>query len=117
MILVPTLFLDVKRCKKNIEKMASKAKRHGLEFRPHAKTHQSLEVSKWFKEVGVTKLTVSSLKMAEYFAEEWGDITVAFPTNILEIKTINRLAKKFNSTFVLRILKFLSFSINTWNTP
>lgn len=109
MIRVPTLFLDVKQCKKNIEKMASKAKRHGLEFRPHAKTHQSLEVSKWFKEVGVTKLTVSSLKMAEYFAEEWGDITVAFPTNILEIKTINRLAKKIQLNLCVENIEVLEF--------
>ena len=109
MISVPTLFLDVKRCKKNIEKMASKAKRHGLEFRPHAKTHQSLEVSKWFKEVGVTKLTVSSLKMAEYFAEEWCDITVAFPTNILEIKTINLLAKKIQLNLCVENIEVLEF--------
>ena len=109
MICVPTLFLDVKRCKKNIGKMASKAKRHGLEFRPHAKTHQSLEVSRWFKEFGVTKLTVSSLKMATYFAEEWDDITVAFPTNILEIKTINQLSKKIKLNLCIENIEVLEF--------
>ena len=109
MIRVPTLFLDVKRCKKNIEKMAAKAKRHGIEFRPHAKTHQSLEISKWFKEVGVTKLTVSSLKMAEYFSEEWIDITVAFPTNILEIQTINKLAKKIQLNLCVENIEVLEF--------
>ena len=109
MIRVPTLFLDVKRCKKNIEKMAAKAKRHGIEFRPHAKTHQSLEISTWFKEVGVTKLTVSSLKMAEYFSEEWIDITVAFPTNILEIQTINKLAKKIQLNLCVENIEVLEF--------
>ncbi len=109
MIRVPTLFLDVKRCKKNIEKIASKAKKQGLEFRPHAKTHQSLEVSKWFREVGVNKLTVSSLKMAEYFAEEWDDITVAFPTNILEIQTINKLAKKIQLNLCVENFEVLEY--------
>jgi D-serine deaminase-like pyridoxal phosphate-dependent protein len=41
----------------------------------------------------VEKITVSSLRMAEYFANDhWRDITVAFPVNLLEIDLINRLA-------------------------
>jgi len=90
----PTLILDEAKCKRNIAFMADKAKTHNVELRPHFKTHQSLEIGRWFKEAGVSKITVSSLDMAEYFAEEWNDITVAFPVNILEIDTINRLAKK-----------------------
>jgi len=93
-ITTPTLILDQKKCKANIARMASKAKRHNLEFRPHFKTHQSLEIGGWFKAAGVTKITVSSLTMAQYFSNEWNDITVAFPTNILEIDTINALAER-----------------------
>ncbi len=90
----PTLLLDEKRCRANIAMMAAKASSHGLIFRPHFKTHQSLALGRWFKEVGVTRITVSSLTMAEFFASDWQDITVAFPVNILEIETINRLAAR-----------------------
>ena len=90
----PTLLVDEKKCRKNIQKMLKKAKSHKLIFRPHFKTHQSLEIGKWFKELGTNKITVSSLKMAEYFSCQWKDITVAFPLNILEMHTVNELAKK-----------------------
>jgi len=96
MIKTPTLLLDVDKCKANIQWMYDKAERHGVELRPHFKTHQSLAVARWFKNVGVTKITVSSLTMAEYFAEEWNNILVAFPTNINEIDTINALASKIS---------------------
>ena len=76
------------------DKMLKKAESHKLIFRPHFKTHQSLEIGKWFKELGTNKITVSSLKMAEYFSCQWKDITVAFPLNILEMHTVNELAKK-----------------------
>jgi len=89
----PTLLLDEAKCKANIALMAERAQRYGLILRPHFKTHQSLDIGRWFKSVGVSKITVSSLSMAAYFAEEWDDITVAFPVNILEIETINYLAK------------------------
>lgn len=90
----PTLLIDEKKCKANICKMLEKAKLHNIEFRPHFKTHQSLEIGRWFKENGVIKITVSSLTMAEYFATDWKDITVAFPVNINEIELINSLASK-----------------------
>lgn len=74
--------------------MVMKAAAKGLIFRPHFKTHQSLEIGGWFRDSGVTRITVSSLSMARYFSSEWNDIMVAFPVNILEIETINELASK-----------------------
>lgn len=89
----PTLLLDELKCRKNIACMVEKAKRNNIGFRPHFKTHQSHEIGRWFRELGVDKITVSSLSMVEYFAgDHWNDITVAFPVNVLEIETINRLA-------------------------
>jgi D-serine deaminase-like pyridoxal phosphate-dependent protein len=93
MITAPTLLVDEKKCRANIRKMTAKAKKNKLIFRPHFKTHQSHEIGNWFRKEGVTKITASSLSMASYFAEDgWDDITVAFPVNVLEMKTINRLA-------------------------
>jgi D-serine deaminase-like pyridoxal phosphate-dependent protein len=91
----PTLLLDPARARRNIERMAEKAKRAGVRFRPHFKTHQSAAVGEWFRPYGVQAITVSSVEMAEYFAGHgWSDITVAFPANIHEIAAIDRLARR-----------------------
>lgn len=91
----PTLLIDEQRCRSNISRMAAKARRNQVNFRPHFKTHQSHTVGRWFREEGVTACTVSSVRMASYFAEDgWTDITVAFPLNPLEVNEINRLASK-----------------------
>jgi D-serine deaminase-like pyridoxal phosphate-dependent protein len=94
-IVKPTLILDKDRVIKNIEKMAGKAKSSGIRFRPHFKTHQSAEIGYWFRDFGVRAITVSSLDMAQYFADNgWTDITVAFIINLLQIDKINHLAGK-----------------------
>ncbi len=108
----PTLILDEQKCKANIRFMAERAQRFGVELRPHFKTHQSLAIGHWFKEVGTTKITVSSLTMASYFAKEWNDITVAFPVNILEIDTINSLAKKITLNLLVESTETASFLAN-----
>jgi D-serine deaminase-like pyridoxal phosphate-dependent protein len=111
MITKPTILLNEFQCRQNIQSMAQKALDHGLEFRPHFKTHQSIEIGQWFKDLGVNKITVSSLTMAEYFSGQWNDITVAFPANILEIYTINTLAKKIKLNILIEsveVAKFLS---------
>ena len=78
----PTLVVNKNRCLKNIYKMSEKAKNHNLLFRPHFKTHQSAEIGKWYKQFGISGITVSSLEMAEYFANAGFDnITVAIPFN------------------------------------
>lgn len=88
----PTLLLDENKCKRNIQRMTAKAKRLQVKLIPHMKTPQSLAVAGWCADEGVTAITVSSLKMAEYFARAgWKDITVAFPVNVLEIGVINQL--------------------------
>ncbi|WP_346859555.1 alanine racemase [uncultured Draconibacterium sp.] len=89
----PTLIVDKDICLQNIERMAQKAAKYNLRFRPHFKTHQSAKIGDWFKLFGVEAITVSSVQMAEYFASHgWKDITIAFSLNILEIDNINRLA-------------------------
>ena len=90
----PVLLLDEKKCRNNIQRMADKAKRNNIRLRPHFKTHQSRQIAEWFREAGINCITVSSLRMATYFAEQgWNDITLAFPVNTLEHERINRLAR------------------------
>ena len=98
----PTLLLDKERCLSNIHKMKARADKNNLSFRPHFKTHQSKQVGRWIKEAGVDGITVSSLKMAEYFAEEgWNDITIAFPVNIRAMDALNVLTEKVDLTLLV----------------
>lgn len=98
----PTLLLNKERCLKNIETVAKKAEKSGIIFRPHFKTHQSIVVGRWFRDFGVKKITVSSVKMAHYFASDgWDDITIAFPVNVLELDKINELASKIKLNIVV----------------
>ncbi len=105
----PTLLLDEKKCKENIGLVYKKAKKNNIDFRPHFKTHQSIEIGTWFKDIGVKKICVSSLEMAKYFAKQWNDITVAFPTNILEIDTINELSEKIQLNLLIESKETISF--------
>jgi D-serine deaminase-like pyridoxal phosphate-dependent protein len=110
MITVPTLLLDEEKCRNNIKRMAEKARRNRITFRPHFKTHQSAEIGKWFNEQGVEKITVSSLRMAACFAEVgWKDILVAFPVNILEIDRINKLAGKIKLSLTVESTETVAF--------
>jgi len=92
---LPALLIDKTKCLENISGMAFKVKKSDAEFRPHFKTHQSLEVGNWFRDFGVTSITVSSVAMAEYFASAgWEEITIAFPVNIHDTKRLNELSEK-----------------------
>lgn len=94
---MPTLLLDQEKCLKNIERMARKAQKNKLSFRPHFKTHQSAEIGNWFRDFGVLSITVSSFRMARYFVESgWADILVAFPfipQDIRELKALSKTAR------------------------
>lgn len=101
-IVRPTLVLNKTICLQNIELMAEKAKRHKLRFRPHFKTHQSIEIGSWFRQFAVQHITVSSVQMANYFATDgWNDITIAFPFNVLELDELNKLSAKVTINIVL----------------
>lgn len=102
----PTLILDEKKCKDNIKNMISRANQFNCNLRPHFKTHQSIVVGNWFRELGITQCAVSSLEMAKYFSKAgWDDITVAFPLNILEQDTVNDLAAKINLNLCVESLE------------
>ena len=105
----PTLLLDEIKCKGNIKNMYDKALANKLELRPHFKTHQSLAIGSWFKQIGVNRITVSSLAMAKYFSRDWQNITVAFPVNINEIELLNELASKVTINICVENIESVSF--------
>ena len=98
----PVLLVSESISRENIRRMAEKVRMYGLLFRPHFKTHQSLTTAQWFREEGITAITVSSVKMALMFAGAgWDDITIAFPLNIHETDTINDLAETIKLNVVI----------------
>lgn len=93
----PKLLLNKNICRRNIRLMNEKAKKNQVDFRPHFKTHQSAMIGKWFRDEGINRITVSSVKMANYFANAgWDDIFIAFPASLSEADNINHLAGTIN---------------------
>ena len=110
MLKSPTLLLDKETAIRNMERMAAKAKASDIVFRPHFKTHQSAEAGEWFRKFEVKSITVSSVKMASYFASNgWKDITVAFPVNIREWKEINDLAGRIKLNILVENTEAVAF--------
>lgn len=104
----PTLLLDKKKCLNNIEFMINKANEHHIQLRPHFKTHQSHEIGRWYRNYGVQQITVSSVRMAEYFAaDDWKDITIAFPHNLHESEQVAQLAQQIQLNIVAENLESL----------
>jgi D-serine deaminase-like pyridoxal phosphate-dependent protein len=98
----PTLIVDETKCRANIKAMADKAKGLGIAYRPHFKTHQSLEVGRWFRDFGIDRIAVSSLPMADFFATDgWSNITIAFPFVKQQANAINELATKVDLQLVV----------------
>jgi len=65
----PALVLDEARMDRNIARMREQARRLGVSFRPHVKTHKCMEVARRMMETPQGPITVSTLKEAEFFAQ------------------------------------------------
>ncbi|HUV16413.1 MAG TPA: alanine racemase [Pelolinea sp.] len=105
-IIVPTALVNKKQAKNNIQKMADKTASQGIRFRPHFKTHQSALIGEWFRDAGVICITVSSVRMAAYFAENgWEDILIAFPVNLRELEKINELSRKVKLSLLVESIE------------
>lgn len=98
----PTLLLNEKQCRSNIQKISNAARAGGTRLVPHFKTHQSAAIGRWFNDYDINAITVSSVKMARYFADHgWENITIAFPCNRRESKAIDELALEVDLGIVI----------------
>ena len=89
-IVRPTLLINSDIAIRNIRRMTRKFHSMGIRFRPHFKTHQSLDVGRWFRDEGIQNITVTSVDMAARFASDgWRDILIAMPFNPGETEEIN----------------------------
>ena len=117
-IQTPTLLINEEQTRKNIKWMVDRATLNNIRLRPHFKTHQSAEIAGWFREQRIQQCTVSSISMAHYFARHgWQDITIAFPVNPRELKSLNHLRKNITTLGLLaestEIVKWLDDEFNS----
>jgi D-serine deaminase-like pyridoxal phosphate-dependent protein len=75
----PVGTIDLSRVRANALRAASYASEHGLRWRPHVKTHKSLEVARIQLDAGAAGLTVATLREAEVMSSICGDLLLAYP--------------------------------------
>ncbi len=113
----PSFVINKKRAIENINLMARKFNSQNIIFRPHFKTHQSIEVGAWFADAGVSKISVSSVDMArQFFDAGWRDISIVFPFNRREIKALNQFSTSAQISILLEDLdtaKYISENSTT----
>ncbi len=76
----PRLQICAEVVQRNIQRMADYARQHGLQLRPHTKTHKSLHVARLQLEAGACGLTVAKVGEAEVMTEVCQDVLLAYPT-------------------------------------
>lgn len=76
----PYLLVDDAVLRRNLESLAERVAGHGLELRPHAKTHKCEQVARRQIECGAAGLTVATIGEAEAFAAAgFTDLFIAYP--------------------------------------
>ena len=114
----PTLLVNKKIAVNNIRTMKLKADSCNIVLRPHFKTHQSAKIGEWFRSIGIRQITVSSVEMANYFAENgWKDITIAFPLNIRELNEVIELNEEVDLTVLISSIDQLEALSQLVNRP
>lgn len=76
----PAVLIDHDRLDRNITRMQATASDHGVQLRPHIKTHKSVDIAQRQVDQGAQGLTVATLNEAEAFARAgFDDIRIAYP--------------------------------------
>jgi D-serine deaminase-like pyridoxal phosphate-dependent protein len=76
----PALVVDLDRMDAAIARMATTMAERGVDLRPHAKTHKSIEVGRRQLAAGASGLTVGTIGEAEVFADAGlDDLFIAYP--------------------------------------
>ena len=76
----PVLLIDLDVMEANLQRMSDYSRQHGLDFRPHIKTHRIPEIAKKQVEMGARGITVAKLGEAEVMSEAGlDDLLLAYP--------------------------------------
>jgi D-serine deaminase-like pyridoxal phosphate-dependent protein len=91
----PALILDRRRLEANLARMSERARRLGVDLRPHMKTAKSPQVGRLATEGHSGGITVSTLKEAEYFAEHgFTDMVYGVGISLDKLARVARLQAK-----------------------
>lgn len=76
----PAVLVDLAVLERNVERMAARARQHGVRLRPHAKTHKTVAIARLQKSSGAAGLSVAKTAEAEVYADHgFEDLFVAYP--------------------------------------
>ena len=93
----PEVVVDLDRVRRNIARAAATAAEHGLDLRPHVKTHKLPQLAALQIEAGATGLQVAKLGEAEVFvAAGFTDVFIGYP--LVGVRKIERLLELFART-------------------
>ncbi len=99
----PALLLDIDQMEKNILNIVEFAKQYNVDYRPHIKTHKSINIAKKQIEFGAIGVTVATVGEAEVMGNGGiEDILVAFPiATPLKLERIEKLMNKSKITIAV----------------
>lgn len=101
-ITTPAFLVDRNVVQRNCDRMREKALHSGVAFRPHVKTHKSVEVGRMQFGGQVGPITVSTMAEAEFFAEQgFRDITYAVPVAPDKLHRVAALQRKVDRISIL----------------
>src|ERR671926_1170147 len=79
-VTTPAFLVDRGIVQRNCDRMRTKAASSGVAFRPHVKTHKTIEIGRLQHGGSLGPITVSTMAEAEFFADGgFTDITYAVP--------------------------------------
>ncbi|MGI8383993.1 D-TA family PLP-dependent enzyme [Robertmurraya sp. P23] len=98
----PSLLLDYQKLLTNINEISSFAKKQGIAYRPHIKTHKSIKIAQLQMEAGAVGITTAKISEAEVMAAGGiKDILIAYP--ISSTDKIKRIVKLLEQGLQLKI--------------
>src|SRR6202008_4451056 len=98
----PSFLIDILRMRANCVRMRDKARASGVIFRPHVKTHKTIDGARMQHGGGFGPITVSTLAEAEFFAAGgFKDITYAVPIAPEKLRRAADLAARIERFSVL----------------
>jgi D-serine deaminase-like pyridoxal phosphate-dependent protein len=75
----PYAVVDLDRVEANLRRVAAYAREHGLRWRPHTKTHKTVELTGLQLRAGASGITVATPREAEVMAAVADDVLLAYP--------------------------------------
>jgi D-serine deaminase-like pyridoxal phosphate-dependent protein len=96
-VTTPAFLVDRSIVARNCARMRDKARTSGVAFRPHVKTHKTVEIGRMQHDGHTGPITVSTLAEAEWFASDgFRDITYAFPIAPAKLERAAALASRID---------------------